>query len=87
MSVTEIASAMGELTYLLDEIKSNLDSMEDKPFTENEDMTSDDNMLIDKLGEGNLPVTLEEIAKIKGKFKKKAINNVVQLKKSIVNLN
>jgi len=87
LSVTEIASAMGELTYLLDEIKSNLDSMEDKPFTENEDMTSDDNMLIDKLGEGNLPVTLEEIAKIKGKFKKKAINNVVQLKKSIVNLN
>jgi hypothetical protein len=31
-------------------------------------MTSDDNMLIDKLGEGNLPVTLEEIAKIKGKL-------------------
>ena len=73
LSTTEVASAMDELTYILDEMKQTLKSIDMTSFKDRNDYechkyaNEDENLHNDLVDLNNMPVTLEEIALLKSK--------------------
>lgn len=65
---TDIASAMEELAYLLDEMKSELSNKDVNAFKDNFDEDLNEDLSVkDMLNKDNMPVTLEELAKVQCK--------------------
>ena len=70
--MTEIASAMSEITYILEEMKDMPDTDESNPFKSVDNYDDDaPNVQLD-LG-GNLPATVSELKELISKFLKKII--------------